>query len=229
MFQKNQMRKLKTKKRVSPAVLIILLFFSCCSSFNYTKLRLEIPTVAQIPLDEFDRFVLGSFLVKKQTEDIDLNKEIRDYLAFELEKDTQKEVSLIDLSLENEEQLTKARFWQQAWEEDSPALLITGVAEYSEEVRKALLRQEKKQFEDPFPSELQLSERKFYTLILDLYIVDARTGKIAFQKQFKQTQAYKNPNQTAYFAFFDLIQKVKETLFRQLLGSEKTQERYLIR
>lgn len=224
------MKNLKIKKSLSLSAVFLVVILAGCSSYYYTKLKLEIPSVTQISVEEFDHFAVGPFLIKKQPDEIDLNKEIREYLSFELEKNVQQKVSLIDLSLENEEKFSDKTFWQNTWrEEDSPALIFTGVVEYSEEIRKALLRKEKKQFEDPFPSEPQLSERKFYNLVLDLYIIDSRTGKIAFQKQFKQTQAYKNPNQTARFAFFDLIQKVKDQLFYQLLGTEKIQERYLIR
>jgi hypothetical protein len=59
-------------------------------------------------------------------------------------------------------------------------------------------------------------------------MIDAKTGEILYTRNFKQTKHYINPNQTAYFAFFDLIQIVKTKLFQAFLGEELLQERYLL-
>ena len=105
---------------------------------------------------------------------------------------------------------------------------MTGSAEYTEETRKALLKKAKKRYEDPFPSQSRLEERKFFTLNVNLFLIDAQSGDALYKREFKETKAYDNPNQTAYFAFFDLVQQVKEKLLRTVLGAEQLQERYLI-
>jgi hypothetical protein len=61
-----------------------------------------------------------------------------------------------------------------------------------------------------------------------IHLIDAKAGDVLYQKKFKETQSYSYPNQTAYLAFFDLISEIKAKLFRELMGGEKLQERYLI-
>lgn len=206
----------------------IIILFSSCATNEYRKLRIEIPEKAVVNLDDFQEIIITDFFVEKEPDDININKELKDYFAFELKKNIEKTVSQKDLAIENEESFKNEDFWKQALPEKTETLVLTGKAQYSQEVRKALLEREKKQQETPFSSELKLAQRKFYTLILDIYLIDVQTGKIIFQRKFDETKNYENPNQTAYFAFFDLIQNVKKKFFRNILGEEKLQERYLI-
>jgi len=206
----------------------IIILFSSCATNEYRKLRIEIPEKAVVNLDDFQEIIITDFFVEKEPDDININKELKDYFVFELKKNIEKTVSQKDLAIENEECFKNEDFWKQALPEKAETLVLTGKAQYSQEVRKALLEREKKQHETPFRSELKLAQRKFYTLTLDIYLIDVQTGKIIFQRKFDETKNYENPNQTAYFAFFDLIQNVKKKFFRNILGEEKLQERYLI-
>ncbi|HHF42664.1 MAG: hypothetical protein DRI99_00015 [Candidatus Aminicenantes bacterium] len=199
-----------------------------CAGYNYVKLRLELPAKATVDLDKYSEIRLVNFIIKKQPKGVDLNKEIRDYFQFELSKQIDQKVAQLDLEINNEEALKDKNFWK-SQAPGEKTLFFTGSVEYKEEVRKALLRKEKRQFEDPFSSSPKLAERRFYSLLLDLYLIDSITGEVIYHRQFKETQFYQNKNQTAYFALFDLMQKLKLKLFRRLLGGQRIQERYLIR
>lgn len=199
-----------------------------CSSYDYVKLRVELPTKTSLSLEPYSEIKIAHFLVKNQPKEMDLNKELRDYWQFEFSKATEHKVTLEDITI-NEEIIIKDKdFWKNQ-ASSQKALYLTGIAEYKEEIRKALLRQEKRQFEDPFSSTPKLAERKFFSMALDLYLIDSESGEIVYHRQFKENHFSQNKNQTAYFAFFALIQKIKQKLFRQLLGGERIQERYLIR
>jgi len=109
------------------------------------------------------------------------------------------------------------------------AILFTGGAQYTEEIRKAILQPQKERFEGSVISKKRrLAERRFYTLNIDLYIIDANTGKALYTRNFKESKGYENPKQTAPFAFFELIQRVKAKFLRNILGEASIQERYLI-
>jgi hypothetical protein len=108
-------------------------------------------------------------------------------------------------------------------------ILFTGSLEYTEEIRKAIKSAKKRRFEQPFPEESRIEERRFYSLTLHLYLIDTQSGEALYERTFNESKAYKNPNQTAYFAFFDMMLSVRDKLFRQILGEEQTQERYLIK
>ncbi len=130
--------------------------------------------------------------------------------------------------MEKEEVFKNEDFWKNLSADKEKILLLTGSIQYKEEVRKAVLGRRNKDSEDPFQAEKTLTVQRFYLLNLDLYLIDGKTGKALYKKSFKESRSYKNPEQTAYFAFFDLIKVVKEKLFRDLLGERKIQLRYLI-
>jgi len=209
-------------------LLLGLLMLVACSSDRYWKLRIEAPGKSSLNLDKYEEIALTDFLLTAEAEGFDLNQEIGKYFAEELKQKFKKSIFRRDLPIEKEELFTDEEFWKSHYQRMTEALFFTGSAEYTAETRKAILREQIRGGEDPFSSTPKLAERKFYTLLINLYLIDAQTGKVIYKSDFKETQSYKNPNQTAYFAFFDLIEKVKTKFFRDVLGRIQTQERYLI-
>ena len=210
-------------------VLALLLFLFSCSSNYYWKLKIEVPGEAALNLDQFKEIVITNFLVKKETKDINLSQELQDYFSFEIGQNFKGKIISKKISLANDDIFSNKGLWKQFMEDSKSALFFTGSAQYTEEIRKAILEEERRgRFEEPFTSGKRLAERKFYTLNLDLYLINAKSGETIYKKSFKETKGYKNPKQTAYFAFFDLIQRVKVKLFRSVIGGKKIEERYLI-
>lgn len=210
-------------------VLVAILFqFLSCSSDLHWKLRLEIPAEADLDLGQYEEIIITNFLIQKETKDINLSQEIVDYFNFEIGQEFDGKTTVKNISIEDENIFTTDACWKDKAKNPEKTLFLTGSAQYTEEIRKAILDTKRTKYEGPFDAERKLAERKFYTLNLDLYLINAETGKFIYSREFKETQSYQNPNQTAYFAFFDLIQKVKDKLLRSVTGGEKIQERYII-
>jgi hypothetical protein len=208
-------------------VLTILFSFSCASS-DYWKLKIEVPGKTSFNLDQYNEVVITNFLIKEETKDFNLNQELVDYFSFEIGQNFKGKVSIKEITFE-EEPFKNEAFWKNLLPDRKDAILFTGGVQYTEEIRKAILQKRKERFEDPFVSKKRsLAERRFYTLNLDLYIIDAKTGKALYKRNFKESKGFENPKQTAPFAFFELIQRVKAKFFRNLLGQTSIQERYLI-
>jgi hypothetical protein len=186
------------------------------------------PRPVSFELKQFEEMIVTDFLVVKERTDFDLNKETSEYFTFEFGKNVAIPVSKSEIVPENAEIFEQADFWTDIPTENEHAIFFTGTIDYRSEVRKALVDREKRQFENPFPDRTGLEERKFFTLFFNLYLIDSTTGETLYQKNFKETRNYQNPNQTAYFAYFDLIQSVKDKLFQAFLAEELLQERYLI-
>ena len=225
-MRQEKMRFLKNNKWIW--LLPVLAMYSCSGGGQYWRVRVEMPRPVSFELERFEEMVVTDFLVLEERTDFDLNKETTEYFAFEFEKNIQIPVSRADVSPPNVETFEQEEFWSELPTEHENAIVFTGTIEYRSEVRKALVDREKRQFEDPFPDRTSLEERKFFTLFFNLYLIDSKTGKTLYQKNFKETRNYQNPNQTAYFAYFDLIQSVKDKLFQAFLGESLLQERYLI-
>jgi hypothetical protein len=215
-------------KKIKIALIITILFSVSCASNDYWKLKIEVPAKTSFNLDQYSEVVVTNFLIKEEKKDFDLNQELVDYFSFEIGQNFKGDVSQKEIAFE-EEPFKNEAFWKNLLPAQKKAILLTGGAQYTEEIRKAILQEKKERFEDRSVStKRSLAERRFYTLNLDLYIIDAQTGKTLYTRNFKESKGYENPEQTASFAFFDLIQRVKAKLFRNILGEASIQERYLI-
>jgi hypothetical protein len=215
-------------KKIKIVLVLTILFSFSCASSDYWKLRIEVPGKTSFNLDQYNEVVITNFLIKEETKDFNLNQELVDYFSFELGQNFKGKVSIKKITFE-EEPFKNEAFWKNLLPDRKKAVLFTGGVQYTEEIRKAILQKRKARFEEPFVSKTKsLAERRFYTLNLDLYIIDAKTGKALYKRNFKESKGFENPKQTAPFAFFELIQRVKAKFFRNLLGQASIQERYLI-
>lgn len=215
---------------------MLVLALAACSSSNATRLRIQIPRRAEVRLADFDGIAMTNFLIQSDDEadakkvelDFDLNQELIDYLSNELKIELEEDVDIHTLDLEDEALFEDEQFWQNFSKDGKKVLIISGTMQYGQETRKALISKEKRQHETPFPQPERLQTRKFYTLNMHIHILDSESGVNLYNQTFKETRAYSNPNQTAQFAFYDLLYEIKEKLFREMMGGEKIQERYLI-
>jgi hypothetical protein len=221
--------KIKKRNRNPLLLLISLLFIFSCGTGDYVRMRIEMPRQAGIDLEDFEEIAITNFLVEEEAKDFDLNKELTEYFSVELDQKTKKKISSTEVPLQNEDVFQDKEFWTGAFPDKKGTLLFTGTLDYTEEIRKAIKSARKRQFDEPFPEESRIEERRFYSLSLRLYLIDARSGEAVYERTFKESKAYKNPNQTAYFAFYDMMLNVRDKLFRQILGDQQIQERYLIK
>ncbi len=209
-------------------ILISLVVLSSCVTTEYWKMKIEIPRKTELDIEAFDAVIITPFLVEKEVEGFDLSKEIGTFFEGMLKRKTKTAVTARDLTVENEALFDSSDFWKKQEHESKNTLFLTGTAQYTSETRKAILKRAKKRYEDPFPTETNLEQRKFYTFNMTLFLIDADSGEAVFKREFKETKNYENPNQTPYFAFFDLMQQIQEKLLRSVLGLEQVQERYLV-
>jgi len=215
-------------RKIKIVLVLTILFSFCCASSDYWKLRIEVPGKTSFNLDQYNEVVITNFLIKEETKHFNLNQELVDYFSFEVGQNFKGKVSIKEITFE-EEPFKNEAFWKNLLPDRKDAILFTGGVQYTEEIRKAILQKQKERFEDPFVSKKRsLAERRFYTLNLDLYMIDAKTGKALYKRNFKESKGFENPKQTAPFAFFELIQRVKAKFFRNILGAASIQERYLI-
>lgn len=215
-------------KKNKTIFILLLLFFVSCSSINYFKVNLQVPGKPIFDINQFDEIIVTDFFIKKETKDFDLNQELINYFETQMKQNFKAEVSSRRISLSTEEIFKDKDFWKNIQPDPQETVLFTGTVDYLEEVRKAIV-QTKKKADDTFQKDRAIEERRFYTLTLVFYMIDAQTGEVLYTKDFKETQGYRNPNQTAAFAFFDLADTVRSKFFSNVLGTVKIQQRYLIK
>ncbi len=216
-------------KRNSLVLLCGFLFLISCQVGDQMRLRIEMPRKSPINLESYKELIVTNFLVQEEAQGFDLNQELDDYFVTELDQKLGKKVSSRKIDIENNEIFENQDFWKGLFPDQKEAILFTGSVEYTQEIRKSIKSAEKRRFESPFPEESRIEERRFYSLSLQLFLIDTKSGEALYKRTFKENKAYQNPNQTAYFAFYDLMVTVKDKIFRQILGEEQFQERYLIK
>ncbi|KPJ70201.1 hypothetical protein AMJ44_00325 [candidate division WOR-1 bacterium DG_54_3] len=215
-------------KKISFAFLVVLALHFSCTSFDYQKINVELPGIATLDIDQFQEIVISDFLVEKETKDFDINQELIDSFSTELSKHFLGKISTKEMSWEEKDIFHKEDFWKSFVPDQEEALILTGSVQYSEEIRKAILEDHSSISERHYPTKKGLAQRKFYTLILNLYLIKAKTGEVFYTRDFKESKGYKNPKQTAIFAFFDLIETVKGKFLQNVVGKKKLAQRYLI-
>ncbi|UCE42433.1 MAG: hypothetical protein JSV17_05595 [Candidatus Aminicenantes bacterium] len=221
--------KIKKRKSNSFILFICLLFLLSCGTGEHVRVRIEMPRKPSLNLDDYEEIAITNFLVKEEAKDFNINKELTEYFTIEFEQKIKNNISSTEVALQNEEAFQDKTFWQKVLPDKNGIIFFTGSLEYTEEIRKAIKSASKRRFEEPFPEESRIEERRFYSLSLDLYLIDRKTGEALYKRTFKESKAYKNPNQTAYFAFYDMMINIRDKLFRQIVGGEQIQERYLIK
>lgn len=218
---------MKNKISIITAAFLFIVLTSC-SQTNYVKIRMEIPKKPEIDLTSYKDIFVTNFLENEEVEEFDINQEILDYFSAELKKHLKKDVKTADISVKNEEDFKNPDNWKNINSEEDKAAFFTGSVKYSEETRKSLRKKEKRRFDDPFPEESRIEARSFYSLELQIYLIDTQTGKIIYDRNFKENKSYENPNQTHQFAFFDLILEVRDKLLEDIQGYDRIKERYLL-
>jgi hypothetical protein len=222
-------KKKKKMKKNKITLLFLLFFLVSCASVDYWRVPVEVPQKIVFDLNQFSEIIVADFFIKKEAKDFDINKELVNYFAAEMKQNFKGKVSSRSISLDNEELIKDKSFWKNLLADSQGAILFTGIADYTLEIRKAILETRKKRADDPFPRDKAIEERRFYTLNLNLYIIETKTGETLYTRLYKEAQGYKNPKQTGPFAFFELVERVKGKFFGSILGGAKIQQRYLIK
>jgi len=215
-------------RRNSALLFSLTLLAACGGGEAYRQIRLEIPTYSPLHLEEFEKAVICGFLVGEETAGIDLNRETSEYFRAEIQRKLHFQVMVQPVALDSEELFSKPDFWRSLAPGSGRVLYVTGKAQLTRETRKAVVDRDREDIEDPFARQKGIAERTVFSLNLHVYLIRGDNGEVMFDRDFKETKAYVNPNQRADFAFYDLVQRAKAKLFRPIMSEERMQERYLI-
>ena len=216
--------------RKSKAFLVAacILQFACFSE-NARKVNLQIPGPAPVTLAEYPEVAITNFRVEKETPDFDISKELVDLLAFELGRQYKGKVVLRTVAWNRDGLVEDKAFWKTFGADAEKTLFLTGGVRYTQEIRKAMIDDDMKKIDGPFKNVTKgLTERRIFSLVLDVCLIRANSGEIAFRKEYKEARTFPNPNQPYSFAFYELLPRIEKRFLREIMGQERSQDRYLI-
>jgi len=218
-------------RKSSPAALLLLAALSaaaCTSEMTAEKIRVEIPAAPALKPEAVSEIVVATFWLDKEVKEFDLNRDLSDYLLEEFRTKYPGRVSAKPVVWTGAGMDAQPDAWRKAALGPAGAVVVTGKAAFSQETRKALLAAEKRKFDDPFEPEKRWAERRNFDLKLEVLLLKADTGEVVNRNSYQDAQNYENVKQTPAYAFHDLLDRIKPRLFRNLFGSTRVQERFLL-
>jgi hypothetical protein len=99
-------------KKINIILILTILLSTSCAADKYLKLRMEVPYKTMFDLGQFSEVVVTNFLIKEETEDLDLNKELVDYFSFEIGQNFEGEISSEKITFDEEEPFKNEAFWK---------------------------------------------------------------------------------------------------------------------
>jgi len=216
-------------KKNSGLVMVIVLLLAACSVDTTRKVKIEIPSLPEVRLDQSREIIVTNFWQDKESQDFALNQALVQYFQDELARPFKGKLSAKTITWDNADLAKNKDFWKQAAGDAKNTLFLTGKVQFGQELRKALLANEKRAIDDgPFAKETAWAERRNYSLKLEIFLIQSDSGEVLFQREFQEQMNYANVKQSAEFAFYDLVQRIKPKLFRAFFGTDRVQERYLL-
>lgn len=216
-------------RRNSPISVLLALSLAACTADTAVKVNLELPGEPALDWKAVRAVVLTGFFQEKEMPGLDLSRVLVEYFNDALPARTKAALSEKPVAWPSAEALGVRELWKGAVDGPARTLILTGKASLTQETRKALLDGDRRDIDEgPFKPVSPWSERKAFSLKLDLAIIDPATGEVLFRKDYQETAATDNTRQTAEFALYDLMGRIKPRLFRALFGAERPQDRYLL-
>lgn len=217
-------------KKSSVIFLGLIVSFLSCKTLTEYNVRIPSAEKQEVEISEKKNIFITDFHIKDPEKiGFDLNEKIKNFFSSGFKPTFEAVIFSSSIPFEENNIFENKNFWKTSVpDKKEESLFITGTSSFASEIRKSLRDTRGGRFEDPFEPEKRLAVRKFYSLTLEVYYIQGETGEVVFQKKFEESKGYSNPNQTAEFAFYDLVQQVKQKMIPYLTGRGKLQERRLL-
>jgi len=134
-----RLERMKYLKHSKAILLLCVLALCACSGGRHWKVRVEMPRAISFELERFQELIITDFYIKSERKDMDLNKEMVEYLSFEFGKNIAAPVSTKEIDLTSEDIFEDESFWRDLPTELDETIILTGSVEYKSETRKALV------------------------------------------------------------------------------------------
>ena len=171
-------------KKNSGLAIVIVLLLAACSMETTRKVKIEMPSVPEVRLDRSQEIIVTNFWQDKEIQDFGLNQALVQYFQDELVRPFKGKLSAKTISWDDADLAKNKDFWKQAAGDAKNTLFLTGKVQFGQELRKALLANEKRAVDDgPFAKETAWAERRNYSLKLEIFLIQSDTGEVLFQRE----------------------------------------------
>jgi hypothetical protein len=216
-------------RKSSFGLVLLALGLAACSIERTAKVNLEVPGEPALNWSAVKSVVLTGFFTEKEAKGLDLNQALVGYFRDELKPRIAAAITEKPVAWPSAGALEAKDFWKGAVAGPDRTLILTGQAAFNLEARKALMDGERREIDEgPFKPLSPWTERKSFAVTLDLALIDPASGAVVFRKEYKDAVSTDNTRQTAEFALYELMGRIRPRLFRALFGAGRAQDRYLL-
>ncbi len=215
-----------------PAMMGLAILFSlpACLSEAEVKIKADFPRYTVINLNQFPELYLASFQVDQSPASFELNTELLNYLETELKVRYSGRLQRLEVIWPEESYPEDQAFWKNMFGHTQSGPVLTGRVSFKQEKRKTLGSRYYREIDGPFNlNRPALEERLVSTLTVNFYLVQPETGQILFNKKYQENRVVENRQESPAISFYELILIIKNKFFGAVLGTELSEERYLLR
>jgi hypothetical protein len=207
----------------------VLAAAGCSTELAIERIRLEIPGKPEFLIKDAPEIILPGFWEEAGIKDVPLSPELNDHWKNALKREFKGRVTEKLVTWTNAEMLNALDVWKEVGKGSPGAFILTGKATFTTETRKALVGAGAGKFEGPWDPPNAWAENRNFSLRLEIILLRADDGSVAFRKEFRDTLATENKKSTPAYVLRDLLDRITPKLFSAIFGSPRTLERYLLR
>lgn len=209
--------------------LALILALGACSREATIKVSLDIPTPAALDWKAVRSLVLAGFREEASVQGLALSRDLVGFFRDGLKAIPGASISEKPIPWPTTEALADAALWRSAVQGPDRTLILTGRAWFSQESQRALLDPERREIDEgPFKPTSPWASRRAFSLKLELALIDAASGVVAFRREYREKLTSDNIRLTADFALYELFGRIRPRFFRALFGTERPLDRYLL-
>jgi hypothetical protein len=187
-----------------------------CRSTGDLVIQVDLPGVSPFAPGSFDQVVVTDFRDEAPLPDFRAGRELREYLAAEIDQAFPGPVTRLGTS---EEAVSAGR---------ERVLILAGSIRMATEVRKAL-DIKNPPLDGPFkPPGRGLVEACRWTMTVELSVLSAVDGATLYHRRFEEQRDYIDLDKPAEFAFSELSARLRARFLPVLLGSSTLETRTLL-
>lgn len=207
----------------------VLTAAGCSPELAMERIRLEIPGKPEFLIKDAPEIILPGFWEEAGIKDVPLSAELNDHWKNALKREFKGRVTEKPVTWANGEMLTTPDVWKEIGKGSPGAFVFTGKASFTAETRKTLVGATVGKFEGPWDKPNAWAENRNFSLRLEIVLLRADDGSVAFRKEYRDTITTENKKSTPAYILRDLLDRISPKLFSAIFGSPRILERYLLR
>ncbi len=196
------------------------------------RVTINAPMPARLDMAGLRKILVTGFIIDKELQGVDLNKEIVALLRKELRKKTSLDILDVEPPPLPEQPLkdllANSGFWRRLGETHGADLIISGKASFESADRSGYVTQDEI---SPVTGQrvrrTRFVEREGFTLGLNLFFMDGATGRLLYEDQFTGENTLRGHETDRLTVLYTLFEQFEEDVLGIVVPKPKSAQRFI--